>query len=300
MTKRKRPTKAVIAAAGFGTRFLPQTKAMPKEMLPLIDKPIIQYVVEGLVKAGIRDIILVTGSNKRSIEDHFDEPASDLLENLRAGGEKKQPFIDQIHEIAGLANFVYVRQKGGYGNAIPLLNVAHLIGDEPFIYTYADDIIDATPSHFEQMIARYTELQGAILPCVRVHRDEDFERYGIVGGKPIRDGVVQASSILEKPGRAKAPSDLASIGGYLFTPEIFEYLERLRHSQPDAPEFQIQPIITAMMNDGKPFFAYEIEHAEYFDTGNKLEYLKTVVDFALRRDDVGADFRTWLQERICK
>jgi len=295
-----RPTKAVIAAAGFGTRFLPQTKAMPKEMLPLIDKPIIQYVVEALVKAGIRDIILVTGSNKRSIEDHFDEPATDLLENLRAGGQKKQPFIEQIQAIAGLANFVYVRQKGGYGNAIPLLNVAHLIGDEPFIYTYADDIIEATPTHFEQMIARFQEFNGAILPCLKATKDEDFERYGIVGGEQLRDGVVKATSILEKPGRAKAQSNLASVGGYLFTPEIFEYLERLRDSQPDAPEFQIQPIITAMMNDGKPYFAYEIENAEYFDTGNKLEYLKTVVDFALRRDDLGKEFREWLEQRICK
>jgi UTP--glucose-1-phosphate uridylyltransferase len=300
MKKATRPTKAVIAAAGFGTRFLPQTKAMPKEMLPLIDKPIIQYVVEGLVKAGIRDIILVTGSNKRSIEDHFDEPASDLLGNLRAGGPKKQSFIDQIQEIAGLANFVYVRQKGGYGNAVPLLNVAHLIGDEPFIYTYADDIIDATPSHFEQMIDRYLEFDGAILPCVRATKDEDFERSGIVGGEPLRQGVVRATSILEKPGRAAAQSDLASIGGYLFTPEIFEYLERLRNSQDGAPEFQIQPIIKSMMDEGKPYFAYEIENAEYFDTGNKLEYLKTVVDFALRRDDLGPDFRVWLEGRICK
>jgi len=299
MTK-QRPTKAVIAAAGFGTRFLPQTKAMPKEMLPLIDKPIIQYVVEGLVKAGIRDIILVTGSNKRSIEDHFDAPASDLLENLRAGGPKKQPFIDQIHDIAGLANFVYVRQKGGYGNAVPLMNVAHLIGDEPFIYTFADDIIDAMPSHFEQMIARYEELQGAVLPCIKATRDEDFERYGIVGGKQIRPGVISADTIKEKPGRAAVQSDLASIGGYLLTPDVFDYLERLREAQDGQPELQIQPILEAMMADGKPFFAYEIENAEYFDTGNKLEYLKTVVDFALRRDDLGDEFRKWLEDRVCR
>lgn len=300
MTKAKRPTKAVIAAAGFGTRFLPQTKAMPKEMLPLIDKPIIQYVVEGLVKAGIRDIILVTGSNKRSIEDHFDQPATDLLENLRSGGAKKAPFIEQINEIAGLANFVYVRQKGGYGNAVPLMNVAHLIGDEPFIYTFADDIIDAMPSHYEQVIAKYQELGGSILPCLKAKNDADFERYGIVGGEHLSEGVIKATSILEKPGRAKAQSDLASVGGYLLTPEVFEYIDRLKHLQEGEPELQIQPIITAMMNDNKPFFAYEIENAEYFDTGDKLEYLKTVVDFALRRDDVGADFRAWLEQRICK
>lgn len=300
MTKATRPTKAVIAAAGFGTRFLPQTKAMPKEMLPLVDKPIIQHVVEGLVKAGIRDIILVTGSNKRSIEDHFDEPASDLLGNLRAGGAKKEKYIDEINSIASLANFVYVRQKGGYGNAIPLMNVAHLIGDEPFIYAYADDIIEATPSHFEQMIAKYLELDGCILPCMKAKSDEDFDRYGIVAGEEAGSGIIKANAIVEKPGRQAAPSDFASVGGYLLTPEIFEYLERLRIEQEDAPEFQIQPIIKAMMDDGKPYFAYEIENAEYFDTGNKLEYLKTLVDFGLRREDIGNAFKEYLEKRICK
>lgn len=290
--------KAVIAAAGFGTRFLPQTKAMPKEMLPLIDKPIIQYVVEKLVDAGIRDIILVTGSNKRSIEDHFDEPASDLLENLRAGGESKAPFIEQVQEIAGLANFIYVRQKGVYGNATPLLNVAHLVGNEPFIYTYADDIIEASPNHFQQMIQRYEELNGAIFPCIHVDRDEDFKRYGIMGGDVVRDGIVRMNTIVEKPGRAGAPSNMASVGGYLLLPDIFEWLEKLKDEQKDAPEFQIQPIVRAMMAAGKEFYACEIQGAQYFDTGNKLEYLKTVVDFGLRRGDIGDEFRAYLEKRI--
>ena len=131
--------KAVIAVAGFGTRFLPQTKAMPKEMLPLIDKPIIQYVVEELVAAGIKDIIIVGSGNKRAIEDHFDLPGEELLANLKAGGDKKKRYIEQVEEIANLANFVYIRQKGPYGNATPLLSAAHLVGDEPFIYTWADD-----------------------------------------------------------------------------------------------------------------------------------------------------------------
>ncbi|HET9173808.1 MAG TPA: sugar phosphate nucleotidyltransferase, partial [Candidatus Saccharimonadales bacterium] len=135
--KPKHVTKAVIAAAGFGTRFLPQTKAMPKEMLPLVDKPIIQYIVEDLVEAGIKDIIIVGSSNKRAIEDHFDVPSEDLLTNLRAGGAKKQKYIEEIENIANLANFVYIRQKGPYGTATPIMNAAHLIGDEPFIYAFA-------------------------------------------------------------------------------------------------------------------------------------------------------------------
>jgi UTP--glucose-1-phosphate uridylyltransferase len=298
MTKNIRPTKAVIAAAGFGTRFLPQTKAMPKEMLPLVDKPIIQHVVEGLVKAGIRDIILVTGSNKRAIEDHFDEPASDLVANLQAGGASKEPLLAQIAEVASLANFIYVRQKGGYGNAVPLMNVAHLIGDEPFIYAYADDIIESTPSHFEQMIAQHEALGGAIVPCLKVTEDEAFERYGIVGGVSAQNGVVRMETIVEKPGKADAPSDLASVGGYLLTPEIFDYLERLKGEQAGKPELQIQPIIQAMLGDGRLFHAFEIQNARYFDTGNKLEYLKTVVEFGLIRDDIGQQFRSYLENRI--
>ena len=146
----KRPTKAIIAAAGFGTRFLPQTKAMPKEMMPLIDKPIIQYVVEELVEAGIKDIIIVGSANKRAIEDHFDVPNEDLLANLRAGGEKKRPLIDLVHSLSDMANFVYVRQKGPYGNATPLACAAHLVGpDESVIYTFADDFIAASPSRFQ-------------------------------------------------------------------------------------------------------------------------------------------------------
>src|SRR4051812_41828672 len=179
-------TKAVIAAAGFGTRFLPQTKAMPKEMLPLIDKPIIQYIVEDLVAAGIKDIIIVGSSNKRSIEDHFDVPSEDLLANLRAGGPKKKPFIQEIEAIANLANFVYVRQKGPYGTATPIMNAAHLIGDEPFIYAFADDLTVATPNAFEQMIAVYDEFHAGVLPCLKITNDKDYDRYGVLGGDEVR------------------------------------------------------------------------------------------------------------------
>src|SRR3989338_5205342 len=147
--------KAVIPAAGFGTRFLTQTKAMPKEMLPVVDKPVIQYVVEELVDAGITDIILVTGYHKRTIEDHFDAANLDLIKNLEMGGEKKRPLLEEVKKISSMANFVYVRQKGPYGNGTPLLNVKHLIGDEPFIYSFSDDFIVAKPSRFKQMLAVY-------------------------------------------------------------------------------------------------------------------------------------------------
>lgn len=286
--------KAVIAAAGFGTRFLPQTKAMPKEMLPLVDKPIIQYVVEELVEAGIEDIVIVTGYHKRSIEDHFDALSADLKANLKQGGKDK--LLDETAAVSNLANFAYVRQKGPYGNATPILNVAHLIGDEPFIYTYADDLIVAKPNRFTQMIQLYEEFQSSILPCVRVSKDEDYSRYGIMGGDNVRAGVVSMNTIIEKPGKDKAPSNLASIGGYLLTPDIFDYLEKFLPKLAKGDEFQIQPSMRQMLADGKQLYACEIHNSQYYDTGNKLDYLKTVVDFALKHDDIGDDFRDYLRE----
>jgi UTP--glucose-1-phosphate uridylyltransferase len=292
--------KAVIAAAGFGTRFLPQTKAMPKEMLPLVDKPIIQYIVEDLVAAGITDIIIVGSSSKRAIEDHFDAPNEDLLANLRAGGSKKQHYIDELEELGNLARFTYVRQKGPYGNATPLLSSAHLIGDEPFFYIYADDLTVATPSQFQQMITLYEELNGAILPCIRATKDVDFDRYGILGGTLVRDDVLKMDSIIEKPGREKAPSDFASVGGYLLTPEILNYVEAGLRSLPEGTEFYMtDSVIEPMLKDGKDnLYGCLIQNSQRYDTGDKLEYLKTVVDFALQRKDLGDDFREYLRTKV--
>jgi UTP--glucose-1-phosphate uridylyltransferase len=292
-------TKAVIAAAGFGTRFLPQTKAMPKEMLPLVDKPIIQYIVEDLVAAGIKDIIIVGSSNKRSIEDHFDLPSQDLVANLKAGGPKKQHYLDEVEAIANLANFIYVRQKGPYGNATPLLSVAHLLGDEPFIYAYADDITRATPNSFQQMITLYDELKGSILPCIEVAQDVDYDRYGILGGNKLRDDVLRMTDIVEKPGKANAPSNFASVGGYLFAPGVFNYLEQGLKSLPPGEEFYVtESIIKPMIGDGKDFYGCLIKNSKRYDTGDKLEYLKTVVDFALSHEDVSEEFMAYLREKV--
>lgn len=291
-------TKAVIAAAGFGTRFLPQTKAMPKEMLPLVDKPIIQYIVEDLVEAGIKDIIIVGSSNKRSIEDHFDMPSQDLLANLKAGGASKQHYIDEIETIANLANFVYVRQKGPYGTATPIMNAAHLIGNEPFIYAFADDLTVATPNNFQQMITLYEELQGGILPCIRVQNDKDFSRYGIIGGQELRSDVIKMDSVIEKPGKDAAPSNFAAVGGYLFTPDVFGYLEEGLRTLPADTEFYVtDSIIQPMLKDGKPFFGCEIQNSQRYDTGDKLEYIKTVIDFALQREDIKDDVLAFLREK---
>lgn len=298
----KPPTvrKAVIAAAGFGTRFLPQTKAMPKEMLPLVDKPIIQYVVEELVEAGIRDIIIVSNYTKRAIEDHFDQPNQDLVANLQAGGPSKQPYLDEINEIANLANFAFVRQKGPYGSATPLANAAHLIGhDEPFIYAFADDLIEAKPNRFTQMIQLYEELQGSILPCIELTKDDEFDRYGVVAGETVRDGIIKMSQIAEKPGRAAAPSNLASVGGYLLTPDVFKFLDQAQAGDNGDKEFYLTTyVVEPMIEAGLPVYGCRLTDAKYHDTGNKLEYLKTVVDYALKRDDIKTEFCEYLQKLV--
>jgi UTP--glucose-1-phosphate uridylyltransferase len=292
-------TKAVIAAAGFGTRFLPQTKAMPKEMLPLVDKPIIQYIVEQLVEAGIQDIIIVSNYSKRAIEDHFDHPNQDLVTNLIAGGAAKQPYIDEVNRIADLANFAFVRQKGVYGSGTPLRNAAHLIGDEPFIYCYADDLVQASPNRFRQMIDYYEEFQAPIVPCIELTKDEEYDRYGIVAGQEVRDGVIKMSQMIEKPGRAAAPSNLASVSGFLLTPRVFDYLDRAAQTLPAGKEFYITDcVFDPMIKAGEAFYACKLADSKYHDTGNKLEYLKTVVDFALERDDVKAEFLAYLRQKV--
>lgn len=289
-------TKAVIPAAGFGTRFLPQTKAMPKEMLPVVDKPVIQYVVEELVDAGITDIIIVTGYHKRTIEDHFDAPSKELIENLKLGGEKKQHYLDEVKRISEMANFIYVRQKGPYGNGTPLLNVRHIIGDEPFIYTWSDDFITAKPSRFKQLISAYEKYQSTCLASIRIEDDEDYDRYGFTGGTEIEPYIMDIDKIVEKPGKEHAPSNLANVSGYIFTPDIFRYLDRAMEELKEGEELYYNDALKLMLKDGKQILAVEIKDGKYYDTGNKMDYLKTVVEFALRHPDLNGQFRDFLKK----
>lgn len=291
--------KAVIAAGGYGTRFLPQTKAVPKEMLPLVDKPIIQYIAEQLVEAGIRDIIIISGYGKRPIEDHFDTPSKDLINNLLEGGPSKAHYIDEINSVADMANFAYIRQKGPYGTATPILCAAPLIGDEPFIFTFADDIFVSDPNPFTQMIELYEEYNASILPCIKVTEDKDFARYGMLGGPQVRDGVIKVDSIIEKPGREKAPSDFASVAGYLLTPDVFDYLEKGKQSLKEGDEFYATDyLIQPMIKDNKPFYGCLIQNSERYDTGNPLDYLKTVFEFALKNEDIGPALKEYLKAKL--
>lgn len=316
-TKYPAPTKAVIAAAGFGTRFLPQTKAMPKEMLPLIDKPIIQYVVEELIGAGIKDIIIIGSQNKRAIEDHFDTPNEDLLANLRAGGAKKAHLITEMNDLANMANFVYIRQKGAYGNATPIVSARPVINQgEPFIFTWADDFFRAETgqkTRFQQMIDLYRETGYSILSCKAVQDDIEFSRYGIVAGKKLnnQDHALDISKIIEKPGKDKAPSRLASVSSYLFTGDVLphfmdwsdEFNRRTaeiqhNHSKESIGEFALQPLVQKMIDEGYHFLAQEITGAKYYDAGDKLEYLKTVIDFGLADPKFSDELKEFLRAKL--
>src|SRR5581483_1252199 len=212
--------KAVIPAAGFGTRFLPQTKALPKEMLPIVDKPVIQYVVEEAVNSGIEDIIIVTGAFKRAIEDHFDVPNQDLIKNLEDGGKHK--LLEEIQKIADLANFIYVRQKGPYGNGTPVLAAEPVIDNEFFAVLWGDEFIYSKPPRLAQMIKVYEKYGGAVISGVRIKHKEYLKRYGIAKVTPVEGNVFKIEHIVEKPDPDQAPSDLATHGGYILPPEIFD------------------------------------------------------------------------------
>jgi UTP--glucose-1-phosphate uridylyltransferase len=270
---------------------------MPKEMLPLVDKPIIQHIVEELADAGIEDIVIVTGYHKRSIEDHFDHISADLRANLEQSN--KIDLLEETDSISKLANFAYIRQKGPYGTGTPILNAAHLIGDEPFIYTYADDFIEASPSRFRQLLDIHSERGGSVLTCVERDSDEDYARYGYVGGAELEPGFMRMTTIIEKPGnREKSPSKLASVSGYLLEPAVFEYLEKMLDSYNPKDEFKLQDALQNMINDGHKFYGAQIQNGTYYDTGNKLEYLKTVIDFSLLHEDLKNDLLKYIKTKI--
>ncbi len=283
-------TKVVIPAAGFGTRFLPQTKAMPKEMLPVVDKPVIQYVVEEAVAAGIEDVIIVTGYTKRSIEDHFDTPNAELVKNLEMG--KKYHLLEQVKAISEMANFIYIRQKGPYGNATPIKSAQHLIGEEPFLVLWGDDFVWANPPRARQMIDAFYKYEATILCGIKTGKKEDKDRYAFVKGKDLGNGVWKVDELIEKPGEDKAPSDLAVVSGYLLTPDIFPILNSQKPGK--GGEYYLPEAIDILAKK-HPVYAIEIKNGKYYDTGNKFEYLKTVVEFALQHKEINGEFRNFLK-----
>jgi UTP--glucose-1-phosphate uridylyltransferase len=286
--KTQKIRKAVIPAAGFGTRFLPQTKAMPKEMLPIVDKPVIQYVVEELVASGITDIVIVTGWNKRSIEDHFDYP-NELIQILKEQG--KANLIEEVKKTAELANFIYVRQKGPYGNGTPVLCAKSIIGDEPFVAIWGDEFMYANPPRAKQCIDVFEKYGDPVISAVRVPK-EDVSRYGIVEATNVEKNIWQIQKLLEKPAVDEAPSNLAAHGCYVLTPDIFGALESVQPGR--GGEIWLTDAIQMLMKT-RPVYACEVENGKYYDTGNKLEYLKTVIEFALTHKELNGEFRKYLK-----
>ncbi|MBU1031850.1 UTP--glucose-1-phosphate uridylyltransferase [Patescibacteria group bacterium] len=292
----KKITKALIPAAGFGTRFLPQTKAMPKEMLPIVDKPVIQYVVEEIVSSGIDNIIIVTGATKRAIEDHFDAPNEDLVQNLVNG--KKSRALEQIEHISEMANFIYIRQKGPYGNGTPVLSGESVIGDEPFAVVWGDEFIYSEPPRLKQMIDVYEKYGGMVISGVRIEKKEDLKRYGIADLEPVEDNVYKIKSIVEKPEPNEVSSDIAMIGAYILPSEIFSALKRVKPGK--GGEIWLVDAINMLKDEGVPLYAVEIENGKYFDTGNKLEYMKTVVELAKTHPEIGKEFSKFLKDLVNK
>lgn len=289
----RQPTKAIIPAAGLGTRFLPQTKAMPKEMLPIIDKPVIQLVVEDLVSAGITDIIIVTGLTKRAIEDHFDRSHEFEAELIEKGKPDK---AESIRRIAEMANFVYVRQKGlPKGNARPVLNAKHLIDDdEPFFVVSADDLFSAKVPRAKQMLEAYNRTGKSVICLTEVDR-EDSSKYGMVAvKKDMGGGLVELSEVVEKPGPEKTPSTLATIMGYILTPDILPIIaqEKVGHSG----EIVLADSINELLKSDKVYG--QVIDGVYHDTGDPVKYLQTLVDMTLENETYGPGFESFLRGRL--
>ncbi len=284
--------KAVIPAAGFGTRFLPATKAQPKEMLPIVDTPVIQYVVQECVDSGIEDILIISGKGKRSIEDHFDRN----FELEKRINEREDEFwYNQIKHLEELANIHYVRQKelNGLGDAI--YHARHHCGNEPFAVLLGDTILDAVIPVTQQLIDIYDQYNSTVIAVERVSKDK-VNRYGIVGGNMISDRITELNEMVEKPEIGKAPSNLAIAGRYILTPEIFKAIEKT--SRGKGNEIQLTDALRIILAQEK-IMSYTIEGKRY-DIGNKIDFLKTTVEFALKRDEFREPFTEYLKDLVKK
>jgi UTP--glucose-1-phosphate uridylyltransferase len=281
--------KAIFPAAGLGTRFLPATKAQPKEMLPLVDKPIIQYSVEEALASGINDIIIVTGRGKNAIEDHFDVSV-ELETFLEKRG--KTDVLAEIRQISNLINVSYVRQGEPLGLGHAVLVTRTLVGDEPFAVVLGDDVIDANPPALRQMIDVFEEMGGPVLAIEEVPR-ENVSAYGIIDADEVRPGVYRIRDMVEKPPRDEAPSNLAIIGRYLLTPDIFPELELTAREKDRTGEIQLTNGLRRLLKK-RQIYGCRIDGVRH-DTGNKLGFLKAVVYFALRRPDLAEPFKEYLR-----
>ena len=279
--------KAVFPAAGLGTRFLPATKSSPKEMLPLVDKPLIQYVVEEAVASGIESILIITGRDKASIENHFD--ISFELEHLLKERGKNNLF-SQVRALSDIAHISYTRQKQALGLGHAIYQAKDFVGNEPFAALLADDIVDAEKPALRQMVEVFEKYEAPVIATMQV-KGEDISRFGVIDAEEVEPNVYKIRDMVEKPAFADAPSDLAIIGRYIFTPDIFGAIEQ---TKPGAGgEIQITDAMRLLLKT-RPFYAVKLDGIRH-DAGDKLGFLIATVEFALKRDDLGAEFRNYLK-----
>ena len=284
--------KAIIPAAGLGTRFLPSTKAQAKEMLPIVDKPTLQYIIEEAIESGIEEILIVTGRNKKSIEDHFDRSVELELELEQKG---KTAMLEMVQDISNMVNIHYIRQKEpkGLGHAIHCAK--SFIGDEPFAVLLGDDIVDASTPCLKQMIDAYDEYKTTVLGVQEVAR-ENVDKYGILDVKHIEDRVYKVKDMVEKPSIEEAPSNIAILGRYIITPEIFNILENQAPGK--GGEIQLTDALQTLATK-EAIYAYNFEGRRY-DVGDKLGFLEATVDFALKRPELRDDFIEFLKTKSDK
>lgn len=280
--------KAIIPAAGLGTRFLPATKAQPKEMLPIVDKPTLQYIIEESVASGIEEILIITGRNKKSIEDHFDK-SIELELVLEKGG--KDDLLEMVREITDMVNIHYIRQKEPKGLGHAIYCARSFIGNEPFAVLLGDDIVDAEDPCIGQLMRVYEEKQASVLGVQEVPM-EDVSKYGIVDGQKIASDLYTVDSLVEKPDMNESPSNVGVLGRYVISPEIFEILENTEPGK--GGEIQLTDALKELATKEK-MTAYVFKGKRY-DVGDKLGFLKATVEFALMRDELGSEFMDYLKE----
>lgn len=288
MTKIKPIKKLLIPAAGMGTRFLPVTKAQPKEMLPVLDKPVIQYVVEEAVASGITDIIFVSGPSKRPLEDHFDR-CPELEAHLAEFN--KIEMLDNVKAISQMANFTYVRQKQFYGNGYPILDAQHVLGNDPFAVVWGDEFFVGKTPRLKQLMNAYQQLNASVITAMPTD-DAGTKKYGIIEGKEIKPGLFRVSKLVEKPGPQGTKSRLASLGGYILKPEIFKALEEEKKNLKPGEELYLSKAMARLLKR-QPIYALLIE-GKHYDAGSKLNWLKANVEMALANSEIGQEFKEYL------
>jgi len=285
-------TKAIIPCGGLGTRFLPATKAQPKEMLTVVDQPVIQYIVEETVASGIKEIILITGQAKRAIEDHFDRNF-ELEYFLKKRGKTK--ILEKIKQIQNLAKFIYLRQKSPLGNGDAVLLAKELIDNQPCAVLFGDDIIESKVPCLKQMIEIFEKYQDPVLAVMKVPMKE-IGNYGVIKGIKIEEGVYQIKDLVEKPTPKEAPSNLAIVGRYILTPPVFAALEKIK---PNKGEYWLLDAFKLMLKNKLPVYAYEFD-GKWYGCGDKLGYLKANFELGLKHPEVGKEFRKYLKTRNIK